>query len=77
MTSDGDTGSINTLPTFGLDKYELVFEFGTLWLVVPPYFGKEIVKTFSCFLFLGDREVLNTEIIRVTGLVIQFTNGLF
>ena len=35
-----------------------------------PYFGKEMIKTFSCFLFVSDRHVINDKTIRVAGLVI-------
>ena len=42
-TSDGDTGSINTLSTTGLDMYDenVLFEFGTLWLVMTPILEKK------------------------------------
>ena len=30
----------------------------------------EIIKTFSCFLFVSDRWIINGKIIKVTGFVI-------
>jgi len=45
-TSDGDTGSISTLSTTGLDMYDenVLFEFGTLWLVMIPIFEKKLLN---------------------------------
>ena len=45
-TTDGATGSINTLSTTGLDMYDenVLFEFGTLWLVLTPILGKKLLK---------------------------------
>ena len=54
-TSDGDTGSINTLSTTGLDMYDenVLFEFGTLWLVMTPILEKKFyILRFSVLYIL-------------------------